>query len=214
MSFRLPNGAVLSIASAYLASKQMTAVTNANPGVATLEASSGVSAGDIIEITSGWPKLNGLIVKAGTPSSNDIPLTGIDTSSTTFFPAGAGTGSVREVSTWQTITQVIQLQTQGGQQQFATASFLDSDDQFQVPTSRAPQSLTIDIADDISLPHYAVLDAADQDRQPRALRLQLPGSSVIYYNGIVALNRTPSTTKDQVMTLSATFSLQARATRY
>ena len=43
MSVSLPNGALIAIAASYGASKNMTALTNANPGVATLEAAHGVS---------------------------------------------------------------------------------------------------------------------------------------------------------------------------
>ena len=39
MSVQLPNGALIAIANGYDASKVMSALTNADPGVATLEAS-------------------------------------------------------------------------------------------------------------------------------------------------------------------------------
>lgn len=214
MAVRLPNGSLLEIASAYDgSSKTMSAVTNADPGVATL--SDGLlSAGDFVVVTSGWSKLNSRVVKLGTPSTDAYPLTGIDTTDTTKFPAGSGTGSVLRVSTWQQISQVLDLMTQGGNQQFATYELLESDDQFQIPTVRAPQSLQIHIADDTSLPHYAILAAADADRQPRALRVTLPGGSVIVYNAYITMNPTPSLTKGQVMALEVTASLLALPVRY
>jgi hypothetical protein len=214
MSVRLPNGATLAIAASYGPVKQMTAVTNANPGVATLEASHGVILGDIMEVTSGWAQLNSRIVKAGTVTTNDVQLSGIDTTSTTVYPAGSGTGSIREVATWQQIVQVTDVTTQGGDQQFATYSFLESSDQFQIPTTRSPQSLQFSVGDDTTLPHYAVLQTANNDRLPRALRVSLPGGSVIYYNAYITLNETPSLTKDQIMTFSVTASLLARPVRY
>lgn len=214
MAARLPDGTILSIAASYGAVKAMSAVTNANPGIATLEASHGVVAGDIMEVTSGWAKLNNRVVKAGTPSTNDIPLTGIDTSSVTFYPAGSGTGSIREIATWQQIQQVLTVTTQGGDQQFTDYSYLESSDSFQLPGVRSPLSLTISIADDASLPHVAILKAASEDRQVRAIRAQLPGSSIIYYNGIVTYNETPSLTKGQVMAVTATVSLQSVPVRY
>jgi len=214
MSVRLPNGATLAIASTYGSVATLSALTNANPGVATLSASHGVSTGDIIEVTSGWAQLNNRIVKAGTVATNDVPLTGIDTTNTTTYPAGSGTGSVREITAWQQIVQVTDVSTQGGDQQFATYSFLESSDQFQIPTTRSPQSLQFSVGDDTSLPHYAVLKAANDDRLQRALRVSLPGGSVIYYNAYITLNETPTLTKDQIMTFSVTASLLARPVRY
>jgi hypothetical protein len=214
MAVRLPNGAILQIASAYDASsKTMSAVTNANPGVATL--SDGLlSAGDFVVVTSGWAKLNNRVVKLGTPATDAYPLTGIDTSDTTKYPAGSGTGSVLRVSTWQQISQVLDLTGQGGDQQFTTYEFLESDDQYQIPTVRSPQSLQFHIADDTTLPHYAILSAADADRQPRALKITLPGGSVLTYNAYITMNPTPSLTKGQVMALAITASLLALPVRY
>lgn len=214
MSVRLPNGATLAIVSTYGASKVLSVLTNANPGVATLEASHGVVLGDIIEVTSGWAKLNNKIVKAGTVTTNDVQLAGIDTSSTTLYPAGSGTGSIREITAFQQITQVLDTSTQGGDQQFATYEFLESDDQFQIPTVRSPQSLQFNVADDTSLPHYALLKAANDDRLQRALRILLPGGSVLYYNAYITLNETPSLTKGQVMSFQVTASLLSRPVRY
>lgn len=214
MAVRLPNGSTIAIASAYGASKSMTAVTNANPGVATLEASHGIATGEFFEVTSGWPKLNSRIVKAGTVATNDVPLSGINTSDTNKYPSGSGTGSVREISTWQQIVQTLELSTQGGDQQFATYEFLESDDQYQIPTTRSPQSLQFNIADDTSLPHYTILDAADDDRLPRALKLTLPSGSIIVYSAYISMNRTPTLTKGQIMALRVTASLLALPTRY
>lgn len=214
MAVRLPNGATVSIASAYGTVRNMTALSNANPGVATLEASHGVATGEIIEVTSGWAALSGRIVRAGTVATNDVPLLGINTTSTTKYPAGAGTGTVREISTWQQITQVLESTTSGGEQQFSEYSFLESDATYQIPTRKSPSALSLVIGDDASLPHYAILEAADDDRIPRAIRIVLPGGSTIFYNCYVTLNRTPTLTKDQIMGLQVTLSQVAEATRY
>ncbi len=214
MSVRLPNGATLAIVSTYGTSAVMSAVTNASPGHATLAGGHGITTGEYMEVTSGWPKLNGRIVKAGTVATNDVPLTGIDTTDVNKYPVAGGTGSVRGVTAFQTITQILDLATSGGAQQFATYEFLDSDDQFQIPTVRSPLSLLFHIADDTSLPHYALIAAASDDRQQRALLLTLPGGSIITYNAYVTLNTTPSLTKGNIMALEVTASLLALPVRY
>lgn len=214
MSVQLPNGATIAIAASYGASKVMSALTNATEGVATLEASHGIIVNDIMEVSSGWSRLNDRLARAGAVSTNDVTLEDINTSDTTLYPAGSGTGTVREILTWQQITQVLDANTAGGEQQFATYDFLEDAFQRNIPTNRSPQSLTLSIADDTSLPHYAVLVAADDDRKKRAIRVSLPGGSVIYYNAYVSMNRTPSLTKNQVMALSVTLSLLAQPTRY
>lgn len=213
MSVKLPNGAVLAIATGLASADVISAITNATPaGVATW--ATAPTAGDEIVITSGWSKLNGRVAVVGTITGFTAPLTGIDTSDTTRYPAAGGAGSSQKVTGWQQITQVLTLEASGGDQQFATYAFLESDDEFQIPTTRNPQSLALTIGDDTTLPHYALLEAADSDRLPRALRLTLPNGSKIYYNAYITLNQTPSLTKDSVMALSVTASMLAQPTRY
>ena len=214
MAVNLPNGSTISIASSYGVVKSMSALTNANPGVATLEASHDVIVNDILEVTSGWSKLTGRIARASAVATNDIDLEGLDTTDTSKYPAGSGIGSVREIAGWTQISQVVEFASQGGDQQFATYSFLEDDTERQVPTIKSAQSFTLSLGDDQTLAWYAILAAADEDRLPRAISIQLPSGAIIYYNAYVTLNQTPSLTKNEIMALSATFSFVANPTRY
>lgn len=214
MAVSLPNGATIAIASSYGASKVLSALSNANPGVATLEASHGVIVSDILVLNSGWSKLNGRIARASVVATNDVSLEGINTTSTTNYPSGSGTGTVKEVAGWQQITQILETSSSGGEQQFVTYSFLEDDVEHQIPTVKSPVSFKFKIADDATLAHYAVLDAADSGRLPQAVRLVLPSGSVVYWNAYVTLSRTPTLTKNELMGLEVTMSLVADPTRY
>lgn len=214
MDYRLPNGATLEIASGLATAKTMSAVANANPAVATLEALHGVVENDIIVVASGWSRLDGRVIKAGTVDTNDVNLGAFNSSDTDRFSPGGGIGSVREVTGWTQIPQVVGFDTSGGEQNFYTFQFLEDDDERQIPTSRSPVQATLEVADDTSGAWYAVVDAADEARTAVPLRLNLRDGSKIYYNAIVTLNRTPSVTVNQIMTLSVTLSLVAPITRY
>lgn len=100
-------GLQIAIASGYGATKNMTALTNATQGVATLEASHGVVANDIIELTSGWKYLDGRVVRAESVATNDVTLDDINTTSTTFYPSGEGVGSIREITGFTRITGIV-----------------------------------------------------------------------------------------------------------
>ena len=88
------------------------------------------------------------------------------------------------------------------------------DVEHQIPTVKSPVVFKFKIADDASLAHYSVLDAADTGRLPQAVRLLLPSGSVIYWNAYVTLSRTPTLTKNEVMGLEVTMSLVSEPTRY
>ncbi|MTI92149.1 MAG: phage tail protein [Pseudomonas stutzeri] len=213
MSVSLPNGAVVSIASAYAAPITVTAVSNANPAVATAEGH-GLANGDIVEVTSGWSRLNSRVARVAGVTADTFQLEGINTTSTNLYPAGGGAGSVRKVSTWQQITQVLEFTTSGGEQQFVTYSFLEEDVEHQIPTVKSASSFAMTIGDDAELPWYSILSDANDDRIPRAVSVVLPSGSAIFYNGYVTLNKTPTLTKNELMGLQSTVSLTSEPMRY
>lgn len=214
MAFSLPNGATIAIGSSYGASSLITAFSNAAPGVATLAAGHSVAVGDILELTSGWSRANGNVYRASAVAGNDVTVEGLTTTSVSMFPAGSGTGSVREVTGWTQVTQVLELATSGGDQNFATYSPLEDDAEHQIPTTKSPITINLTIGDDASLPHYNVMAAADADRQQRVIRILLPSGSPIYFAAYVTLQKTPTLTKNEVMGLRATLSLINQVTRY
>ena len=112
------------------------------------------------------------------------------------------------------IAQVLSFEMSGGDQQFATFSFLEEDFERQLPTVTSARSIRIGIADDPTLAGFQALKALEGKRIMRALRLNLPNGAILLYNGIVAFNSTPTLTKGNVMEVSASFSLQGPPTRY
>lgn len=213
MSVSLPNGAVVSIASAYAAPITVTAVSNANSAVASA-VGHGLANGDIVEVTSGWSRLNSRVARVANVTADTFELEGINTTSTNLYPAGGGAGSVRKISTWQQITQVLEFTTSGGEQQFVTYSFLEEDVEHQIPTVKSASSFAMTIGDDAELPWYSILSDANDDRIPRAVSVVLPSGSAIFYNGYVTLNKTPTLTKNELMGLQSTVSLTSEPMRY
>jgi len=213
MAVSLPNGSVVSIGSAYGSALTVSAVTNANPAVCSSTAH-GLSNGDIVVFTSGWSRLNGRAFRVSGVTTNTFELEGVDTLSTTIYPAGSGTGSVKEVTTFTQISQILGSSSSGGEQQFVEYQFLESDSQTRIPTVKSAAGLTLQIADDPSLAGYTACETANDDRLPRALKIALANGAFIYYNGYVTLNKTPSLTVNEVMAVEVTVSLIGEPTRY
>lgn len=214
MSVSLPNGALVAIASGYGASKTMSAVTNANPGVATFASGHGFASAGIVEITSGWSRLTEKVVKLGTVSGDTAPLVGIDTSLTSIYPSGGGAGSARSITGWTQLSQILTSSSSGGEQQFLEYQFLESDAQKKIPTFKSASGLTFSIADDATQAGYILAAAANDDRLPRAVSITLPSGSVIYYNAYISMNKTPSLSVNELMAVEVTLSLLAEVVRY
>lgn len=208
MSVYIPNGSVVHIAASYGDATSMTVVTNADPGVATLESSHAIATGDIMEMSSGWSKLDDRIVRAGTVAGNNVPLEGIDTSNTTQFPAASGTGSIREILTWTQLTQILEFAGEGGEQQFLPYQFLESDAERRIPTFKSAVGVNIVIADDDTLAGYLLAKEANDDRVPRAIRITKPNGGLIFFSAFITLAPMPTLEINQLARAQVTFSLE------
>jgi hypothetical protein len=212
-AMQLPNGSAIAIASTLGAPITATAISNANPGVVSA-AAHGLSDGDIIVVSSGWELLNGRVVRVDDSATGVFDLEGINTVDTDDYPAGGGVGTVREVTAWTEITDVINPSTSGGEQQFWTYQTLRQKRQRQLPTVSSPIVIAFQAADDVTQPWYAAVLAAAKAGTPTPMRLTLPDGSFIYYNGFWSMVETPSLNVNEGMLLSITFSLDADITRY
>jgi len=213
MAASLPNGSTLFIGSAYGSALTVTTLTNANPGVATSTAH-GLSNGDYVVATSGWSRLNNRLVRVAGVTANTFELEGINTTDTDIYPSGSGIGSVREVTTFTQITQVLQPTSQGGEQQFLAYQFLEDDAQTEIPTTKTAGGFNFSVADDPTLTGYIAMAAANDDREARALRVNLANGSKLCYYAYLTLNETPSLTVNELMACQATARFLNKPTRY
>ena len=155
------------------------------------------------------------VARLSDSSGTGFTLEGIDTSDTVAYPAGSGIGSVRKVTGWTQIQQVLTTSTSGGDQQFATFQFIEADQETRIPTTKSAAGLDLSVADDPSLPGYIAMSAANDDRNQRALKCTLSNGSIILYNAFCSVNKTPSMTANQVMACAASLSfINADPVRY
>lgn len=213
MSVALPNGIIFSLGTTIGAEKTISAITNADPAVAS-STTHGFTNGAFVIVRSGWQKINDRIFRVADQAASNFTLEGLDTSSTAMFPPGSSGGGARLVTGFTQISQVLESTTQGGEMQFATYSFLENDYESQIPTQHSAQTLQLSVADDPTLAGYKALKKAAATREAIPLKAQMPNGSVIMYYGYISFNETPSMTKNQVMACEATFSLMSLPVRY
>lgn len=214
MAITLATGTQVAIASTYGAGFTVSAISNANPAVATLSASHGVIVGDFIEITSGWDLLTGRVVRVSAVSVNDVTLEGINTSSVTNYPAGTGGGTGREITAWTNITQVQGVDTSGGDINFADITTLTDTTQKQVPTTRSPQQINFTVFDDPALAWFAVAQTASDAKALTALRIVFANASRMLANGYFSVQKTPNISVNAPLTAVLGFSSAADPVRY
>lgn len=213
MAVSLPNGSLVALASGYDAAITTTAVSNANPAVATV-ASHTLVTGDFIEVTSGWSRLDMKIVRVAATTATTVTLEGINTTNTTIYPAGSGTGSIRKITGWTQLSQIIGSTSEGGEQQFTNYQFLESDAERRIPTNKSAAGITFTVADDPTLAGHQLALAANDDRVRRAVRVILSNNARLLYNAYISMSTIPSLTVNELMSVEVTLSLLGEPVRY
>ena len=209
---KLPNNIAFAVASAFATVISVTAATNATEAVLT--ATNTLATGDYIEYTGGWSKANGRVFRVKAVTGTSITVEGLDTSDLSLFPAGAGIGSIRKITTWVPVVGITAADISGGDGKTVEVPLVDSDTPVTLPDGFTATSVVLTIADDKTLPHHAALKKISDGVQLTCLRGTLPGGDVLLYAGYCSFNESPSLAKGSVMAVKATFSLQNKVVRY
>jgi hypothetical protein len=213
---QVPTGTTIAIATAFAAALAVSAASNAVECVLSMASTAGLANGDIVEVTSGWGRLNKRVARVKSLAANtSITLEGIDTTNTNFFPAGSGAGSVRKVNTWQTIDKVTAVSSSGGDPITVDYKYLDSDVRFSINDGFNAQSyqLTID-ADAIGGAGYTALRTLTEVQSDTVLRVTTRSGQINLVPCTVALNEAVQMNDGQINTVSAAFNGNNRLTRY
>ena len=214
MSIIKAQGLQLAIASTIGTAVTMSAITNASEAVATLGTGHAVVVSDIIEVTSGWKRLDKMVVRAKTVATNDVTLEGINTTSTTDYPTGSGIGTVREITAWTTISQLKRDVTSGGGGfQFADATTLDDVRTQQVPLLAQGVQLTFNPFWDPSLAWFDVVKTAARAGALVPYRMSLSSGAKIYGNAYWGFSDEP-TVVDGLLVASITLSASPDSKTY
>lgn len=213
MAVNIPDGAILSLSTTYGTTKTVSGITNANPAVATSTAHA-LTNGMVVTIVSGWSGLTNRTMRINGVTANTFNLEGIDTTSTTIYPPGSGGGTAQEITGFTQVTQIMELTTTGGDQNFTDVGFLENTFKTQIPTDTSPVRIDMKMGDDPTLLGQIAVKNAAEVRGIRTLRMILANGSIIFNQGFVSFQQIPSMVKGQVMQVSASFALQGVPVRY
>lgn len=211
---QVPTGSTFFVASTFGTVKTVTAVSNAAEAVVT--ATHDFAIGDIVEVTSGWGRLNKRAFRVKSVSTTvSFILEGADTTSLTFYPAGQGVGTVRKVSAFSQITTVMNPTSSGGEPKTVTYKFIESDVEYNINDGFAATSYSLDMdADAIGSAGYTALKALTDVQTDTILRIVTRSGSVILIPSTVALNEAVQLQDGQINRVSASFNGNGRLTRY
>lgn len=211
---QVPTGTTFFIASSFAVAKATTAVSNAAEAVVTSVAH-GYANGDIVEITSGWGRINRRAFRVKSVTADTFVLEGADTTNTTFYPAGTGVGSVRKVSAFTQLTSVLNPASSGGEPKTVTYKFIESDVEYSINDGFTATSYTLNLdADSIGSAGYNALKTLTEVQSDTVLQIVTRNGAKIFQPCTVALNEAVSLQDGQINTVAASFNGNNRLTRY
>ena len=211
---QVPTGSLFYVASAFGTVKTVTAVSNASEAVVT--ATHDFAIGDIVEITSGWGRLNKRAFRVKSVSTTvSFVLEGADTTNLNFYPAGTGVGTVRKVSAFTQITTVMNPSSSGGEPKTVSYKFIESDVEYNINDGFSATSYSLDMdADAIGSAGYTALKNLTDVQTDTILRIVTRSGSVILIPCTVALNESVNFQDGQINRVSASFNGNGRLVRY
>ena len=210
----VPTGTIFSLATVFAAAKTVTAITNAAEASVSCTAH-GYSVGDVVQLYSGWGRLNRRAARVKSSTTDAFVLEGINTTNTEFYPAGSGGGTVRKISTFQQINKILNPSNSGGEAKNITVKFLESDVEENINDGFTAITETFDIdADEFGQASYAALVNLSEVQTDTVLKKTLKSGSTIYTPCRVAFNENVKLADGSIMTNTVSINGNGRLTRY
>ena len=210
----LPSGTLMAIATAFAAAKTVTGISNAAEAVVSCTAH-GYSVNDIIQLYSGWGRLNRRAVRVKSVLTDSFVAEAIDTTNLEFFPAGSGGGTARKVSTFTQISKYLNRQASGGEPKRVTVRFMDEDTESSLNDGFTAVQESFDIdADQFGGAAYLALRSLSEVQTDTILKKTLKSGVAIYTPCKVSLNENPKMSDGNIMTNAVSIDGNGRITRY
>ena len=213
MAYFFPEGSSQQFSQTFASAKTITALTNANPAVATSTAH-GYATDDEILLTSGWEDATDSVYKVTVIDANSFSIQGLDTSDTSFFPAGTGTGSAQKLSSWTAIPQVLTISSSGGDARFTDVAPLSKRNAVKIPTGFNATSVTMSLAHDASNANYQTMLGISRTLTKVAFKQVISGGATTYGYGYMNVSEMPKLNNNQVNTVDAVITVLGRSISY
>lgn len=213
MAYSLPEGSSQQFSNTLASAKTVTAITNANPAVATCTGH-GYTTGDEIMLSSGWEDATDSVYKIDAVDANSFKILGLDTTNTSFFPTGSGGGSAQKLSAWTAIPQVLTISASGGDARFTDVNPLAKRNGIRIPTGFNATSITLSLGFDATNASYKSMVGISRSLSKVAFKQVLSGGSTQYGWGYLTVSEFPKLNNNQVNTVDAALTFLGRTMSY
>lgn len=212
-AYYFPEGSKFYFSNTLAAAKAVTIVSNANPALATAIAHGYVDSDEAL-FTSGWEDATDTIFRVDQQSVDTVLITGLDSSNTNWYAAGAGIGTMQKLSGWTEIPQVLNISADGGGPRFTNVEPLAKRNAIAVPTGFDPMRVTLTLGHDASLAAYQTMVGITRTLNKVGFKIVVTGGAVGYGYGYLATSEMPNMTRGQANSVQASIALLGRFMSY
>jgi hypothetical protein len=203
-SARKWSNVIVSMQSAIAAAKTITAITLANPGVATSTAHGFTNGQIVYMLIQGMYQLNERPVRVANVTANTFELEGIDT---TLFPAFTS-GSAALVTLGTSITSATSISASGGDFDLIDTTTIHAGQRSQIPGLPNASSFSFDNIWDVSDAGLLAMKAAGEAQAQRVFLFQFGASGQkFYFAGYVNASLLPTGQAQQLVTTPAVITM-------
>lgn len=201
----------IAMQSAIAATKTITSITKANPGVVSSTAH-GYANGDIIYLdVQGMFQVNGRAVRVAGVTTDSYQLEGVDT--TLFDTFSSGTSA--KVTMGTSITTATSINGSGGDFDFEDTTTIHANQRTQVPKLPNPATYTMDNIWDITDAGQAACKAASDAQALRVFSFTFgTGGKKMYFAGYVGASLMPGGQAQGLVTTSIVITMFGSPTYY
>jgi hypothetical protein len=209
------NGAKYSFSTILGTPVTATAISNGDP--AQVSAATLPADGDIVLMRSNWTDLNDIATYAKNPAAGKFDLAKIDTSDEAIYvPDEDLPASFQVASGFTSLSQIREISQSGGDMNMFNFGYVDDSSlkQRSRPTDQNPLVLTFTMDYDPDMAWSAALEDVSRKQQLVVMRERLKTGDVLLYTGYVGYQPSPTRTRNENMTVTATMSINSDILRF
>jgi hypothetical protein len=210
MQVQLWKSVQIAIQSALAAADPISAITKANPGVATA-AGHGLNDGDYVLLTvNGMHQVNDKVVRVDDKTTDDFDLEGVDTTLFDTFVSG----TAEAITFGTTLSTALSVSSSGGDFAFIDTTTIHDNTQTQIPGLPSAATFTMDNIWDPADAGLQALKYASDNQLKRAIRITWPNGYKALFTGYIGCSLLPGGSAQDKVTTQTVITMNGKPTYY